>query len=78
MRVLLGIVIGCAIGAGGAIAAAPKQWLHQGIYCRTFVAVGSPVACVKDDGTGYGVGISRTLVVVTRQDGRIVFSRRQP
>lgn len=75
MRLLLGIVIGCAIGASGAVAAAQQGWLYAGIRCE---AAAQAVVCVKNNGTGYGVGITRKVVVVTREDGKAVFSRRQP
>jgi hypothetical protein len=37
------------------------------------------VACVRSDGNGYGIGISRDVVLVMNTDtGRDVFHRYQP
>lgn len=74
MRLLAGILIGIAIGAGGAVAAT-QDWLYAGIRC---IPSQQAVVCVKNDGTGFGVGITRKVIVITNQDGKRVFSRRQP
>jgi len=61
-----------------AIAAVAKAWTNvtYGIYCKTDASSES-VLCMRDNGTGYGIGISKYGVTVMR-NGAVVFQRYQP
>lgn len=50
---------------------------YGGVWCKTW---GKPKAilCIKEDGTGYGIGISKDLVLVQNSRGKRVFVRIQP
>jgi hypothetical protein len=78
-RALAALLAGVVLG-GTATAGAATQWYHRsyGIICKSDAATHS-VACVRSDGNGYGIGISRDVVLVMNTDtGRDVFHRYQP
>ena len=77
MKALAAFVAGLLLATVGVAGAAPQTSIvTHGIWCKT----GSGgVLCVRLDGHGYGVGYSRTAVLVMNVDTkRNVFTRRQP
>lgn len=67
-----GIIIG---GTGTGLAAASFNGHAYGVWCKSD-ARSQSVACVKDNGRGYGVAISKDLVVVLNlATGKRVFTR---
>ena len=48
------------------------SFTHRGIYCETGKL---GVVCMRKDGRGFGVGLSKHAVVVTNPNGKTVFQR---
>jgi hypothetical protein len=80
IRIILASAVTAAIVAP--LAGASALWSHRtdGVWCKTAKVSGQlAVLCVPETGTGYGVAISRNLlVVVDINKSQRVFSRRQP
>lgn len=75
MKLLVVLLVGLVLGGVG-IAGAASLWRANGILCRPMAG---GIACLRSDGAGYGVGITRDFVMVMNMDtGRRVFVRYQP
>lgn len=81
MRNAIASMVAGALLATAATAAAHSEagFTQYGITCKSGAQAGGIVACVRESGTGYAVGISRSaILVIDTRSGRRVFSRAQP
>lgn len=78
-RGLIGFIAGlmlATVSIGGAATSRTSYWRANGVMCTRG---GGGIACVLEYGGGYGVGISRDVVLVRNNDThRTVFTRFQP
>lgn len=82
-KVITSLVVGVLIGSAGiGIASSGRNAdIHYGgIWCKTQYSGGAPsVLCIREGGSGYGVGINRNLAMMMNLDsGKIVAARTQP
>jgi hypothetical protein len=78
MKLLAGVIAGLLLGTISVAGASTEgASMHaNGVWCK---AASGSVACVRENGSGYGIGISRDLVMVMNLDtSRRVFLRYQP
>ena len=74
-KAIVGFIAG-AILATASTAAATSWWGGAGILCARR---GSVIGCMKQDGTGYQMGISNSQVMITNNGGsHVVWHRYQP
>lgn len=82
-RMIVGIVAGLVLGTAstaGAVSAMTNDIHYGGIWCKTAYAGGArSVMCIREGGSGYGVGINNNLAMMMNLDsGKIVAQRVQP
>jgi hypothetical protein len=72
-RVISALIAGVILGSTG-VGVAASQWSHHqfGVWCKSDYS-SQGVACVKETGTGYGIGITRNFVMVMNNRGKTVF-----
>ena len=63
-------IAGCLTALAFTSTAYAMSFTHRGIYCQTG---NLGVVCMRKDGNGYGVGLSKNAVVVTNANGKVVF-----
>ena len=74
-RVITGVVAGIVIGSTGVGVAASSWSKHAyGVWCKSDPSVRG-IACVKEDGSGYGVGVSEDFVTVVSNKGKVILVR---
>jgi hypothetical protein len=74
-KFILGLVLGLVLAGVGTAAAAGQLFWNGTTACKHFKSNG--FICTSRNGYGYGVGINNKLVMVTRPDGSIAFTRSQ-
>ena len=75
---LIGLIAGIILATAGVAGATgekaqSKQFVNNGVLCKA--APGGGAMCLRTDGRGYGVGITRDFVLVLSENNKRVFVR---